>query len=125
MINTLLTGRRVTAPDRVGEVTPELFFALSTLRHNQTLESPAIASFDDSGLEDDTRWQSFRAQVVIKADIEGGYLDQKRSLCQGLCAEICQVEGPYWRYFDIPGHSCKSDHGCIYSLYFASTNIKG
>lgn len=79
MINTFLTGRQVTAPDSVEDVTPELFFALFTLLHNQTLESPAINSSANLDLEDETNWQAFRAQVIAKSGIEGDYLDQKRS----------------------------------------------
>lgn len=79
VINTFLTGRQVTAPDTVEEVTPELFFALFTMLHDQTLESPAINSSNILQLEDEIKWQAFRARVVAKTDIEADYLDQKRS----------------------------------------------
>ena len=79
VINTFLTGRQVTAPDSVEDVTPELFFALFTMLHDQTLESTAIDSSTNLDLEDEVKWQAFRAQVVAKTDIEGDYLDQKRS----------------------------------------------
>lgn len=79
VINTFLTGRQVTAPDSVEDVTPELFFALFTLLHDQTLESPAINSCANLDLEDETNWQVFRAQVIAKSGIDGDYLDQKRS----------------------------------------------
>lgn len=79
VINTFLTGRQVTAPDSVEDVTPELFFVLFTMLHDQTLESPAINTSTNLDLENETKWQAFRAQVIAKADIEGDYLDQKRS----------------------------------------------
>ena len=79
VINTFLTGRQVTAPDSAEDVSPELFFALFTLLHDQTLVSPAINSSANLDLDDETNWQAFRARVIAKADIEGDYLDQKRS----------------------------------------------
>ena len=90
VINTFLTGRQVTAPYSVENVTPELFFALFTLLHNQTLESPAIDSSATLDLEDETKWQAFRAQVIAKADIEGDYLDQKRSYVKACVQKIAK-----------------------------------
>ena len=61
VINTFLTERQMAALDSVERVTPEVFFALFTLLHDQTLESPAIDSSNTLDSEDETNWQAFQA----------------------------------------------------------------
>lgn len=84
-------------PDSVEEVKPELFFALSTLLHDQTLESPAIDSSNTLNLED-----------VAETDIKGDYLNQKRSCVKACVQKFAKdqaklAKGPCWRHFCFPG----------------------
>ena len=95
VINTFLTGMQVTAPHTVETVTPELFFALYSLLHNQALESPATDSSAILDLEDEAKWQAFRAQVMAKADIEGDYLDQKRSYVKACVQEFAKDQAKF------------------------------
>ena len=88
VINTFLTGSLVSTPDSVEEVTPELFFALFTILHEERPKPSDSEFLLNLDTEDGDNWASFRAVITARADISGEYLDQKKSYVQACVQKI-------------------------------------
>ena len=91
VINTFLTGSPVSAPDSsADELTPELFFALFSILHEEKLKPEQAGNLLSLDIEDDSKWATVRAVVVAKADFSGDYLDQKKPYVKSCIKRIAK-----------------------------------
>lgn len=91
VINTFLTGSPVSAPDSSSdELTPELFFALFSILHEEKLKPAQAGGLLSLDIEDDSNWATVRAFVITKADFSGDYLDQKKPYVKSCIKRIAK-----------------------------------